>query len=98
MRNPVIVVISLLVASTQAHGTIIDQGTYLSDTVNGQDWLDFSFTLGSSRDQVLSDSSLMSAGWTYASGSQVLALELQFGGTGTDTMGHGPNSNAGLTD
>lgn len=78
--------------------SIVDHGTYITDTANGLDYLKFSFTLGMSFNDAIA--TYASAGWQAATGAQVQSLEGQFGWV-SDTpsiWGAGANANAGLTD
>ena len=80
--------------------TIIDHGTYISDSISRLDWYKFSNvenTLGMSFNEVLASSFYLSGGWSVASGAQVQLLEGQFGWT-SDTPFSGITANAGLTN
>ena len=88
---------NLLIIITNPVG-IVDHGDYITDTVNGLDYLDFSFTTGLSFDTAITTFS--PAGWQAATGAQVQSLEALFGWV-ADTpsiFGAGPTANAGLTD
>lgn len=86
-------VIALAACPLPAAAAIVDHGTYVSDTVNGADWLKFAATLGMSFDQAVA----AHPGWSVASVDQVHALWAQYGYVG-DTPGPGVNANADLTD
>jgi len=78
--------------------SIVDHGTYITDTANGLDYLKFRSTLGMSFNDAIA--TYASAGWQAATGTQVQSLEGQFGWV-SDTpsiWGAGPTANAGLTD
>ncbi len=48
-------VMALLCSVTQAQAALIDNGTYITDTNSGLDWLEMSFTKGRSYNQVVTD-------------------------------------------
>ena len=64
--------IGLLVCSLSANATIIDNGSYTTDTITGLDWLDVTETLGLSVDQVLA--SPLYNDWHYATADQFSTL------------------------
>lgn len=74
-----------------AHATIIDHGSYLSDTTSGLDWLDLTATAGLSFNTV--SASPPPGGWHYASLSDVATLFDDAGGVGPYNF---VNSNNGL--
>lgn len=77
--------------------TIVDHGTYITDTANHLDWYKFSNavnTIGWSKNNWLANSL---SGWSIANLAQVQGLETQFGWT-TDTLTESLNANFGLTE
>jgi len=62
--------------------SIVDHGTYVSDTVTGLDWLDITETAGWSYNQVVGEMGSGGAfeGWSYATRAQVSTLFDAFGG------------------
>lgn len=66
---------SLFIA-TGAHATIIDHGTYLTDTTSGLDWLDLTYTVNQSYDQALTRLAPTGDlyGWRVANGTQFIGL------------------------
>jgi hypothetical protein len=81
--------------------TVVDHGTYITDTVNHLDWYKFSNsenTVGMSyKGFQAAQGNGAYAGWSVASITQVQSLETQFGWT-QDTPGpHGLFPNFGLT-
>jgi len=96
--------IAALLAASAAHAaidqtpaSIIDHGSYITDTVNHIDWYKFSNaanTLEISYDASVAQFAPL--GWSVASIEQVQGLESQFGWT-ADTPFAGLNDNFGLT-
>ena len=56
--------------SHSANATIIDNGDYTTDTTSGFDWLDITFTLDRSYNDVLSSLSTEFSGWRFATGKE----------------------------
>jgi hypothetical protein len=69
-----------LLAMSPAHATIVDNGTYTTDTITGLDWLDLTATAGQSYNSVIG--SPPPGGWAYATLSQVSSLFDDAGGVG----------------
>ena len=77
--------------------SIVDHGSYVTDTVNHLDWYKFSnvdTTIGMSYDAALAH--FAAGGWSGASIAQVQGLQGQFGWV-ADTPFYGVNENFGLT-
>ena len=77
--------------------SIVDHGSYISDTVNQRDWYKFSnaaTTVGLSYDEALAQFAPL--GWSTANLAQVQGLQAQFGWL-ADTPSPGQNANFGLT-
>ncbi len=77
--------------------SIVDHGSFITDTANQRDWYKFSnntSTLGQSLNQALAQFSPL--GWSVATLSQVQGLQQQFGWQ-ADTPYFSINQNAGLT-
>lgn len=102
LRKIALSALTLLGASAQAGivnnpGSIIDNGTYITDTVNHLDWYKFSndvSTVGMSYNAVLASPQF--AGWYSADRGQVQGLQTQFGWS-ADTSDFSNNENLGLT-
>ncbi|MBC7484186.1 MAG: PEP-CTERM sorting domain-containing protein [Rhizobacter sp.] len=78
--------------------TIVDHGSYITDTANHQDWYKFSnpnSTVGLTYDIALA--TFAPQGWTSASLAQVQGLQTQFGWA-SDTLDFGSNADDGLAD
>ncbi len=78
--------------------SIVDHGSYITDTVHGFDWYKFSnvdSTIGLSAEAALAHFAAM--GWITATVAQVQSLEGQFGWT-DDTPGAFSTANFGLTN
>ena len=56
--------IGLLASSLSVNATIIDNGSYTTDTITGLDWLDVTMTLNMSVNEVSNDTRFI--GWRYA--------------------------------
>jgi hypothetical protein len=67
--------VALVFIASGANASLIDNGSYTTDTVSGLDWLDLSATVGQSVTAALSSNS----GWTYANNAQVSGLLSSFG-------------------
>ena len=64
-------------SNTAKAGLIVDNDGYITDSITGYDWLDTSFTLGLSYNEVLSEISSGSLqGWSVASYAEVIDLLL----------------------
>jgi hypothetical protein len=77
--------------------SIVDHGSYITDTVNQRDWYKFSNslnTLGDSFEEAMA--TFAPLGWSVASLDQVQGLQAQFGWT-ADTPSLSYNDNFGLT-
>jgi hypothetical protein len=77
--------------------SIVDHGSYITDTVNQRDWYKFSNsmnTIGDSFEQAMA--TFAPLGWSVASLAQVQGLQTQFGWT-ADTPTISANDNFGLT-
>ena len=72
---PVILGLGLFMSASGANATLIDNGTYTTDTAFGLDWLDLTATKGQSVTAALSANS----GWAYANDGQVSNLLSSFG-------------------
>lgn len=95
---------ALFSASAQAGivfspASIVDHGSYITDTVNNLDWYKFSNsdnTVGKSYNATLAEFSPL--GWSSASISQVQGLETQFGWTADTFAKSGTTDNFGLSE
>ena len=74
-----------LVLSTSVYASLIDNGTYTTDTTSGLDWLDLTETTGLSYSYVSSQLGVggQFEGWSYASYTDVRVLLNNEGGSGT---------------
>ena len=79
--------LSLATASSQA--TIIDHGSYFSDTNSGLDWLDVTASVNRSYNDVFSHLGLGGdfVGWRFASSTEFNALLANWTGISTNTTG-----------
>lgn len=70
------VAVAAIVAIGSAQASIIDNGTYTTDTVSGLDWLDVTRTAGMSFNTVLSEIAVGGTlyGWRYATADQLAEL------------------------
>jgi hypothetical protein len=101
---PIALATTIAIAASGAHAgidfapaSIVDHGSYISDTVNHLDWYKFSnlaTTVGQSYDSSVAQFGAL--GWISAGLTQVQGLQSQFGWT-ADTFDFGPNANFGLT-
>ncbi|MDQ8183179.1 VPDSG-CTERM sorting domain-containing protein [Pelagicoccus sp. SDUM812005] len=67
--------LALAFSSFQAQAVLIDNGDYTTDTETGLDWLDMSFTIGKTYNDVLSATTGGSlSGWRFATTSEFDAL------------------------
>jgi hypothetical protein len=76
-RGLLIGLLAGLAITGSAQATIIDHGTYLTDTVSGLDWLDVTATIGKSYAQVsanFSNATSAEFGWHYATTTQLEKL------------------------
>ena len=72
----------LLVGSmTPADATLIDNGPYTTDTAAGLEWLDFSYTVGLTYNQVNAGTFVTTGGFRYATELEVLGLFAAAGGS-----------------
>ena len=86
-------------AIDNAPASIIDNGTYITDSANNLDWYKFDnsvTTIGMSYQQILDSSAF--ATWAPASLAQVQSLETHFGWAFDTPSTNGLNENFGLTD
>jgi hypothetical protein len=87
---------ALFLAISPAQATLINNGSYTTDTVTGLDWLDLTspLSLGKSFNTVTSLFATTLSGWHYASGAQVSKLFDDAGGVGPyGFSGLPPNGN-----
>ena len=90
-------------AIVKSPATIVDSGTFITDTVNQLDWYKFSnaqTTDGLSYNEVIASNFFADGGWSVASPAQVASLWSQFGyqyDTHTPEYVYGSNANSGLT-
>jgi len=73
----------LLLGATASEATLINNGDYTTDTGTGLEWLDLTKTGGQSYGSVtLGFGGYVSAGWRYATGTEVAQLFFNAGATG----------------
>ena len=86
---------ALFLAISPAQATLIDNGSYTTDTVTGLNWLDLtsSLSLGKSFNTVTGLFATTLAGWHYASGAQVSKLFDDAGGIGPYDFSGSPSAN-----
>ena len=69
------VLVCWLFATSPVAAELLDMGDFTRDTESGLDWLDVPITAGLSPNDILNDElGLMSAGWRYATGSELCGL------------------------
>lgn len=81
--------IAAIALPTTANATIVDNGTFLTDTVSNLDWYDVSATAGRSFTSVfdsIGTSGDPLVGWRYASSAEVDTLLFDFTGVPTATI------------
>ena len=77
--------------------SLVDHGTYITDTATHLDWLKFGPTLGLSFDAAVAANA--ADGWQGATLAQIHGLWFEFGYVSdTPSNSGGVNANAGLTD
>lgn len=83
MRTKMFIAVCVMSGLTiSAHATVINHGTYTTDTTSGLDWLDTSFTANQSYDQVTTELAGGSLnGWRYATADDLFTLISNFTGT-----------------
>jgi len=75
---------TLLIISSPSKSSLIDNGSYTTDTVSGLDWLDLGQTAGTSYNAIISRVSSTGdlSGWAIATSQQVYGLFDAAGGDG----------------
>lgn len=85
-----------IVFSAQTSASLVDNGNYISDTVTGIDWSDFSRSWNKSYSQAQTDN----VGWRHATNAEVTGLfaVLFDGYFDTDPLGYSTESGGGYSD
>lgn len=92
------IVLLLFVVAINARAALIDQGSYLTDTVSGLDWLKLTQTVNRTYNDVSSqlDEGGEFAGWRYATSTEFEALLLNQGITADQGCSDGTNFCGGV--
>lgn len=80
MIRPLAMLALCLVVASTADAVLVDMGTITRDPSQNLDWLDVDQTVGSSFDDIIGDAGgYLTAGWRYATQSEMCGFAIQLG-------------------